>query len=169
MNSHHFWGAYGLTVVLAKVLVSSVCGATESGTESLDAYRTFRQKLQEDRTRPLYHLVAPEGRAWPADPNGAIYWKGRYHLHFIFGRDWAHLSSVDMLHWRWHPPTRLGAGGMNSGGCFLNKEGIPTIIYNDYVAHKNQLATASDDDLEKWSAAWPIEPTVRSGQDTNAI
>jgi sucrose-6-phosphate hydrolase SacC (GH32 family) len=53
--------------------------------------------LQEERTRPLYHLVAPEGRAWPADPNGAIYWKGRYHLHFIFGRDWAHVSSVDMV------------------------------------------------------------------------
>jgi sucrose-6-phosphate hydrolase SacC (GH32 family) len=169
MNSHSFWGTCGLTVVLAKVLVSSVCAAAEGGTESLEAYRAFRQKLQADRTRPLYHLVAPEGRAWPADPNGAIYWKGRYHLHFIFGRDWAHVSSVDMVHWRWHPPTRLGSGGMNSGGCFLNKDGIPTIIYNDYGVGKNQLASAADDDLEKWSPAWPIEPTVRPGQDAKLI
>jgi sucrose-6-phosphate hydrolase SacC (GH32 family) len=58
---------------------------------------------------------------------------------------------------------------MNSGGCFLNKEGIPTIIYNDYGVGKNQLASASDDDLEKWSTAWPIEPTIRPGQDANLI
>ncbi len=58
---------------------------------------------------------------------------------------------------------------MNSGGCFLNKEGIPTIIYNDYGVRKNQLASAADDDLEQWSAAWPIEPKVRLGQDATLI
>jgi hypothetical protein len=135
----------GATLVAMRALPSArVMAAAEGGAESLEAYRAFRQRLQGDRTRPFYHLVAPEGRAWPADPNGAIYWKGRYHLHFIFGRDWAHVSSVDMVHWRWHPPTRLGSGGMNSGGCFLNKEGIPTIIYNDYGVRKNQLASAAD-------------------------
>jgi sucrose-6-phosphate hydrolase SacC (GH32 family) len=169
-NGHLVLDKAGATLVAVKALPSAkVLAAAEGGAESLEAYRTFRQRLQEDRTRPLYHLVAPEGRAWPADPNGAIYWKGRYHLHFIFGRDWAHLSSVDMVHWRWHPPTRLGSGGMNSGGCFLNKEGIPTIIYNDYGVQKNQLASAADDDLEQWSTAWPIEPTVRPGQDGKLI
>jgi sucrose-6-phosphate hydrolase SacC (GH32 family) len=160
----------GATLITMKALPSAKeMAAAAGGAESLEAYRTFRQRLLGDRTRPLYHLVAPEGRAWPGDPNGAIYWKGRYHLHFIFGRDWAHVSSVDMVHWRWHPPTRLGSGGMNSGGCFLNKDGIPTIIYNDYGVRKNQLASAADDDLEKWSAAWPIEPTIHPGQDGHLI
>jgi sucrose-6-phosphate hydrolase SacC (GH32 family) len=169
-NGHLVLEKDGATLVAMKALPSArAMAAAEGGAESLEVYRAFRQRLQADRTRPLYHLVTPEGRAWPADPNGAIYWKGRYHLHFIFGRDWAHVSSVDMVHWRWHPPTRLGSGGMNSGGCFLNKEGIPTIIYNDYGVRKNQLASAADDDLEKWCAAWPIEPTVLPSQDANLI
>jgi beta-fructofuranosidase len=151
----------GAMLVASRALVPPKTAAVvEVGEELIPAYRAFRQRLQADRTRPLYHLVAPEGKAWPADPNGAIFWKGRYHLHFIFGRDWAHVSSADMVHWRWHPPTRLGSGGMNSGGIFLNKEGLPTIVYNDYGVGKNQLATATDDDLEKWSAAWPIVPVI---------
>src|SRR5262249_48739407 len=129
----------GASLVATRALPSpDAMAAAESGADSLDAYRAFRQRLLADRTRPLYHIVAPEGRAWPADPNGAIYWKGQYHLHFIFGRDWAHVSSVDMVHWRWHPPTHLGAG-MNSGGWFLYKKGVPTILFKYYCVGKNQL------------------------------
>jgi sucrose-6-phosphate hydrolase SacC (GH32 family) len=147
----------------------STVTATTSGDE-LPAYRAFRNRLIADRTRPIYHLVAPEGRASPGDPNGALYWKGRYHLHFIFPGGWAHVSSADMVHWRWHPVTRVGSGGMNSGGCFLNKEGVPTLIYNDYGAGgKNVLAFASDDNLEQWSATYPIEPQVRPDQDGGKI
>ena len=126
--------------------------------DELQVYRTFRNKLIADRTRPTYHLVSPEGKIGPGDPNGAIYWKGRYHLHFIFPGGYAHVSSVDMVHWRWHPVTRLGSGRMNSGGCFLNKDGIPTMIYNDSgLGDINQLAFATYDDLEQWSAAYPME------------
>ena len=46
--------------------------------------RSHREKLLRDRWRPGYHFVAPEGVAMPFDPNGAIYWKGRYHLFYIF-------------------------------------------------------------------------------------
>jgi beta-fructofuranosidase len=160
----------GATLIAATALpLAKAAVAAESGADTLDAYRSFRNKLLADCTRPLYHLVAPEGKAWPGDPNGAIYWKGRYHLHFIFGGGWAHVSSVDMVHWRWHPVTRLGSGGMNSGGCFLNQEGIPTIIYNDYGVRKNQLAIATDEDLEKWTPAYPIEPTIRPDQDASLI
>ena len=54
--------------------------------------------------------MIPEGIAHPFDPNGAIYWKGRYHLFYIFqtvkplpfyrGDAWAHISSHDLVHWR---------------------------------------------------------------------
>src|SRR2546426_5302960 len=114
------------------VVIAAAIGvlSARAGDDEVQTYRTFRNKLIADRTRPTYHLLSPEGKASPGDPNGAIYWNGRYHLHFIFPGGYAHVSSIDMVHWRWHPPTRLGTGRMNSGGCFLNRNGIPTMIYN---------------------------------------
>jgi sucrose-6-phosphate hydrolase SacC (GH32 family) len=55
-----------------------------------------------------YHLVHPgPGNAMPGDPNTAFYYKGRYHLHYIYKNDtgyvFGHVSSTDMVHWKWHP------------------------------------------------------------------
>ncbi|MHC4664566.1 MAG: hypothetical protein ACYS9T_01245, partial [Planctomycetota bacterium] len=52
--------------------------------------------------RPAYHITSPRSIGWPFDPNGAIYWKGRYHLMWIQnpGRGWAHASSADLIHWK---------------------------------------------------------------------
>ncbi|TMP89744.1 MAG: glycoside hydrolase family 32 protein [Verrucomicrobia bacterium] len=44
------------------------------------------------------------------DPNGPIYWKGRYHMFFQYNphaavwgdMHWAHAVSPDMIHWRHH-------------------------------------------------------------------
>ena len=138
--------------------------------DELQIYRSFRNRLIADSTRPTYHLVSPEGKASPADPNGAIYWKGRYHLHFIFSGGYAHVSSIDMVHWRWHPMTRLGSGRMNSGGCFLNSGGFPTMIYNDSgLGDVNHLAVATDDDLEQWSPAYQMKWKVQPGQNGSLI
>ena len=54
-----------------------------------------------------YHLAHPGlGNAWPGDPNPAFYYKGRYHLHYIYknstGYVFGHVSSKDMVHWKWH-------------------------------------------------------------------
>ena len=148
----------------------NAAGNSEQPMDELLAHRAFRNKLIADRTRPTYHLVCPEGKASPADPNGAIYWKGRYHLHFIFPGGYAHVSSLDMVHWRWHPMTRLGSGRMNSGGCFLNSDGIPTMIYNDSgLGDINQMAVALDDDLENWSPAYPVKWNIRPGQDGSKV
>ena len=69
--------------------------------------RALREKLLSDPHRPGYHFVIPEGQAMPFDPNGAIFWKGRYHLFYIFqdkrGHNWGHVSSTDLFHWRHHP------------------------------------------------------------------
>ena len=56
----------------------------------------------EERHVPRYHFVAPEGSCSPFDPNGALYWRGRYHLFYIFqdpdlprrGHCWGHASSA---------------------------------------------------------------------------
>ena len=80
---------------------------------------------------PIYHLLHPEHAAfWPADPNGAFYYKGRYHLHYLYpseegGLGMVHVSSKDMVHWKFHPivlrPDTLGHQ-MLSGTGFFTKE-----------------------------------------------
>ena len=51
--------------------------------ELISASRALRAKLLGDPHRPGYHVVTPEGVCAPFDPNGALFWNGRYHLHTI--------------------------------------------------------------------------------------
>lgn len=143
--------------------------ASRSPPTSFDpasAARSLRENLLNDPHRPGYHFVAPEGRAFPFDPNGCIYWKGRYHLFYIFqderGHNWGHVSSTDLFHWR-HHPTGL-VSGMFSGNCFLNKEGRPTICYHQ-VNQGNAMAVALDDELNTWKKlpTNPITPETQPG------
>ena len=70
--------------------------------------------LATDPRRPQYHLLP--ARNWLNDPNGPIYWKGRYHMFFQYNPNaavwgdmhWAHAVSPDMIHWR-HPPVAARA------------------------------------------------------------
>ena len=123
-----------------------------------------------------FHLVHPgPGRAVPGDPNCAFFWKGRYHLHYIYndnGFNFAHVSSTDMVHWTWHPTTltpQTMGHGMFSGTGFLTKEGKPAIIYHGVGSRRNQIAIAEDDQLEKWSKPMAVEPVIRPGQDGSLI
>ena len=102
----------------------------------------------------------------PFDPNGAIFWKGRYHLFYIFqdarGHNWGHVSSTDLFHWRHHPTGLIS--GMFSGNCFLNKQGRPTMCYHQ-VGQGNAMAVAVDDDLNEWQKldTNPITPKTSPG------
>ena len=102
----------------------------------------------------------------PFDPNGAIFWKGRYHLFYIFqdhrGHNWGHVSSTDLFHWR-HHPTGL-VSGMFSGNCFVNKDGRPTMCYHQ-VDQGNAMAVALDDELNQWEKLEtnPITPKTEPG------
>ena len=56
----------------------------------------LRELLLSDPHRPVYHFVSFEGRCMPFDPDGAIFWNGKYHLCYIF---------QDELRWcmgHWH-------------------------------------------------------------------
>lgn len=128
-------------------------------------------RVRQDPYAPRYHFIAPEGNALPFDPNGALYWKGRYHLFYIFqdsslpegGHCWGHASSSDLIHWDYHP-TVLAPGkgdpevGIFSGAAFINKEGIPTIIYHG-VRAGSCIATAEDDQLIRWKKS-PYNPVI---------
>ncbi|NQT21392.1 MAG: hypothetical protein HQ592_16920, partial [Planctomycetes bacterium] len=105
-----------------------------------------------------YHLCHPgPGNAMPGDPNPAFYYKGRYHLHYIYnhqGFSFGHVSSKDMVHWKWHPtvlaPPTTGHG-MFSGTGFFTKEGKAAMIYHGAGSGRNWVAYALDDNMDKWS------------------
>ena len=127
--------------------------------------RAFRENLIVDPYRPGYHFVNTEDTVDPFDPNGAIFWKGRYHIFYIFqdsrGHNWGHVSSIDLVHWR-HHPTGL-VSGMFSGNCFLNKEGVPTMCYHGQVRGGNTMAIALDDELNTWKKLNLITPKTVEG------
>ncbi len=161
-------GAYMMALSSAQPLERALSGQDNNG----DISRAFREKMLSDPHRPGFHFVIPEGVGMPFDPNGAIYWKGRYHLFYIFqdtrsGKNdhhWGHVSSTDLFHWR-HHPTKL-IGGMFSGNCFINKDGVPTMCYHQ-VGQGNALAVAIDDELNEWKKldSNPITPETKDGDE----
>ena len=119
-----------------------------------------------------FHLVHPgPGRAMPGDPNPAFFYKGRYHMHYIYrnrtGFVFAHVSSTDMVHWQWHPtvlaPPTTGHG-MFSGTGFFTKEGKPVMIYHGQGSGRNWLAYAQDDNMDKWSKPEALAPKTPDGK-----
>jgi beta-fructofuranosidase len=151
--------------------------------DAIYSMHLYRDKLVKDRYRPRYHFLMPEGMAHPFDPNGAIYWKGKYHLFYIFqpyqpvkrhrGDCWAHISSHDLVHWRFHP-TALRPGeddpevAIYSGNAFLDKDGVPTIMYQGLGAGQC-IAKALDDNLDHWekSKSNPVIPYPEFVQDND--
>ncbi|MBL7200690.1 MAG: glycoside hydrolase family 32 protein [Anaerolineae bacterium] len=130
--------------------------------------RALREALLKDPYRPRYHIVSPEGLCAPFDPNGALFWKGRYHLMYIVqtqaGHCWAHVSSRDLVHWR-HHPLALEPGGIDSGifsgGAFIDQKGVPTITYWGLGDRAGIcIATSTDDNLDLWTKS-PHNPVVR--------
>jgi sucrose-6-phosphate hydrolase SacC (GH32 family) len=105
-----------------------------------------------------FHLAHPgPGMAEPGDPNPAYFYKGLYHLHYIY-RQWygfayAHISSEDMVYWKWHPTVLsppLTGHGMYSGTGFFTKEGQPAMIYHG-VATGNMISLALNENLDSWT------------------
>ncbi|MBM4033553.1 MAG: hypothetical protein FJ291_17460, partial [Planctomycetes bacterium] len=133
--------------------------------------RALRARLLADPHRPRYHFVSPEGVCMPFDPNGAIFWKGRYHLMYIVqhgGHCWGHAVSNDLLHWTILPLALVpgnGDQGIFSGGAFVNKEGRPTIIYHG-CGVGNCIAVAKDGELIEWEKlpSNPIVPIPKKGE-----
>lgn len=118
-----------------------------------------------------FHLAHPgPGTGEPGDPNPAYYYKGQYHLHYIYrsiyGFNYAHVSSDDLVYWKWHrtvltPP--FTNHGMFSGTGFFTKEGQPAMIYHGVGSGRNQLCYALDDSLDVWTKPEAIIPKNEQG------
>lgn len=130
-----------------------------------------------DNDRPEYHLLAPHN--WMNDPNGPIFWKGKFHMFYqlnpnaaIWGdMHWGHAVSTDMIRWH-HEAIALAPtpGGADSEGCFSGSavvyNGVPTILYTgvqnaapdkatirdgqNKLRETQMIATADGDDIAHW-------------------
>lgn len=168
--SLHSFGAAGVASTLLPAFSRS---AFALGAAALDP----APDPANDPLRPEYHLMPPHN--WMNDPNGPIYWRGKYHLFYqlnphaaVWGdMHWGHAISEDMIHWR-HEPIALAPtpGGADSAGCFsgsaVDDHGVPTIIYtgvrkatpdqvtlhdaNNNLRETQMLATAEAADLLHW-------------------
>ncbi len=133
--------------------------------------RELREKLQLDPQRPRYHFMGPEDYNCPFDPQGCIYWKGRYHIFYPYFPGgvnyWGHVSSTDLVHWTCHPPALTMSPEdpekhAYAGGSLVNRDGVPTLIYRGGEAGAC-IATSTDDGLIHWKKhpANPVIPLVK--------
>jgi beta-fructofuranosidase len=124
-------------------------------------FHHLRNGLAHDRHRPLYHFLAPAN--WMNDPNGAIFWKGKYHLFYQYNPNgpfwgtlhWGHTASSDLVHWEDFPialtPSKEGPDQHGCwSGCVVDDGGIPTALYTAPGPQTVCLATG-DDDLINWT------------------
>ncbi|MDQ1328111.1 MAG: hypothetical protein QG641_1396 [Candidatus Poribacteria bacterium] len=137
----------------------------------INSSRKLRETILSDPYRPAYHIITPEGVCGPFDPNGALFWKGRYHLMYIVqtekGHCWSHISSTDLVYWRHHTlalEPGEGDNGIFSGGASLDKNGIPVITYWGLGNPRGIcIATSNDDLLEAWTKS-PHNPVISETQ-----
>ncbi len=106
------------------------------------AIREKRQSVQLGKTRQKYHFMAECG--WINDPNGLIYFRGKYHLFYQFNpfgpewsrMHWGHAVSDNMVDWTYLPIALAPSETYDSherGGCFsgtaLEHEGTLYLLY----------------------------------------
>lgn len=117
--------------------------------------------------QPAYHVTAPHN--WLNDPNGPVWWRGRWHLFFQhnpaapeWGRPhWGHVSSPDLVHWQRHPNALSPSpGGPDRDGCWSGciriLDGVPTAFYTGVVGETDNdrlesvCRARSHGDLVRW-------------------
>ena len=116
------------------------------------------------KKRQWYHFMPECG--WMNDPNGLIYYKGKYHLFYQFypygpywsAMHWGHAISDDLLNWEYLPVALAPSepyddcqkGGIFSGSAVTGKDGrlylfyTGTVISDDKVIKSQCMAVSED-------------------------
>ena len=176
--SHGYVGAggpgyTGPTDTVGKILAADLPQREEDGGVASGPFEIETPAMPDPipDTWLTYHLAHPgPTKAVPGDPNCAIYYKGKYHMHYIYdshGASFAHVTSDDMVNWKWQETVLtepLIGHGMFSGTAFLTKEGKAAIMYHGAGADRNYLAFAENDALSQWTKPMAVEPTTADGK-----
>lgn len=119
------------------------------------------------KMRQWYHFMPECG--WMNDPNGLIFYKGKYHLFYQFypygpywsAMHWGHAVSEDLLHWEYLPIALAPSepyddyqkGGVFSGSAIEGEDGKLYLFYTGTIMEqgkivKSQCVAFSDDGIE---------------------
>ena len=121
------------------------------------------KKVSEAKHRQMWHFSPKAG--WMNDPNGLIFFKGKYHIFYQFNpygakwsaMHWGHAISDDLVNWE-HLPIALAPSesydNHPQGGCFsgsaVDDNGVLTLIYTattnygDGFVQSQCIATSKD-------------------------
>ncbi len=133
-------------------------------------------QLSRDPRRPQFHLLPTHN--WMNDPNGPIYFAGRYHMFFQYNPEaavwgnmsWNHAVSDDMLHWSNYPVAfTMTPGTADAAGCFTgstiagdhNGKSRVYAIYTGVVRDKAHETVRNEGLRESQCLAWSDDPLLR--------
>ncbi|MBO0451576.1 glycoside hydrolase family 32 protein [Candidatus Enterococcus murrayae] len=122
-----------------------------------------REEVSQGAMRQKYHFMTEAG--WLNDPNGLIFFKGKYHFFYQYNpydsfwgsMHWGHAISDDMLHWEYLPLALAPSETYDNhpkGGCFsgsaIEHEGRLYLLYTASTNYgdglvQNQCMAYSDD------------------------
>jgi len=122
---------------------------------------SLQAKLASDPLRPQYHLL-PKAN-WMNDPNGPLFYDGRYHMFFQYNPNgafwgsmhWAHATSPDLIRWMHEPvamaptPDGYDRDGVFSGSGVMDGR-TPTLIYTGVLPPSSPAEITLDDGQHKW-------------------
>ena len=118
--------------------------------------------MREDPDFPIFHLRPDKN--WINDPNGMMYYQGRYHVFMQYNPTgplwgdihWLHFSSSNLIDWKNHgialsPDTEYDKKGCWSGCAFIDDQGLPALVYSadDGVTRRPALVRG-DENAEVW-------------------
>jgi len=97
-----------------------------------------KELMKKAKMRQRYHFMAETG--WINDPNGLIFFQGKYHYFYQYNpydsywsaMHWGHAISEDLLHWEYLPIALAPSETYDNherGGCFSGS----SIVYNDIL------------------------------------
>eukprot|EP01025_Chloroclados_australasicus_P023229 TRINITY_DN2361_c0_g1_i10.p1 TRINITY_DN2361_c0_g1~~TRINITY_DN2361_c0_g1_i10.p1 ORF type:complete len:714 (+),score=91.50 TRINITY_DN2361_c0_g1_i10:95-2143(+) len=133
----------------SKLVVVNV-GVSPSLLPELQNMLEYEKLRTEDPDKPVFHVMPQRG--WMNDPNGPLYYNGRYHVFYQhipngsewdWGIVWGHATSEDLIHWQHLPPAlrpspgNVDADGVFSGCCTVDHDNKPVILYTGVRLRSN--------------------------------
>lgn len=149
----------------------------EEIARGMAALEEKREVVLEDENRPQFHMLPVAG--WMNDLNGAIEYRGHYHLFYLHnpyqdqaeGRRivvWGHSRSKDLVHWERLPIALVPPVDRSramSGSSIVAPGGRPMIFFSHSVMGQpgiTQWAAVGSRNLTRWDL--PVENPVLTAE-----